>query len=134
MKNHVAINNVTVIQKGTRIEGNIERADKVHISGSLIGNINANDHLVIHEDGVVQGNITTPRSEISGKVMGDIRVTDLLVLKGTAQVTGTIYAKYLVTEEGAQFNGTIISGKEVNVLNENTSQENPVSIPQRKAG
>lgn len=134
MKKEITVNNITFIQKGTRIEGHIESAGKVHISGSLTGNINAKEHSVIHIGGIVRGNIISQRAEISGELQGDIRVTDLLHLKSTAQILGNIYAKYLTTEEGAQVNGYIYSGKEIDVLNHLNPKEDQLSIPQRKAG
>lgn len=134
MKKEVAINNVTYIQEGTQINGNIDSAGKVHISGSLTGNIHAKTHLVINAGGKVKGDIITPRSEISGEVHGDLRVSDLLVLKNTARVFGTVYAKFLVTEEGSQVNGSILTGKDVDVMKENILPEKPLPIPQRKAG
>ncbi|GAB5409172.1 MAG: hypothetical protein BalsKO_15370 [Balneolaceae bacterium] len=134
MKKEVAINDVTFIQKETQINGDINSTGKVHISGSLKGNITAKIHLVINNGGHVKGNISTPRSEISGVVHGDLRISDLLVLKSTAQVFGTIYAKFLVMEDGSQLNGSIVTGKDVDVMKENITKDKPLPIPQRKAG
>ncbi|MEQ9308903.1 MAG: polymer-forming cytoskeletal protein [Balneolaceae bacterium] len=134
MNKEVAINNITFIQKGTQIKGNIESTGKVHISGSLIGNINAKTHLVLNQEGKVDGDIITPRSEISGEVHGNLRISDLLVLKSTARIFGSVYSKFLVTEEGSQVNGSMLTGKDIDVMKEHHSQEKHLTIPQRKAG
>lgn len=134
MKNHVAVNNVTLIQKNTRIEGDINSEGKVHISGFLKGNVSTKEHVVINQDGSIKGNVITQRAEISGEVHGDLRVTDLVTLKSTARVFGNIYAKYLVTEEGAQMNGEIYSGKDVDILGKKDQEIQSNMPPQRKAG
>lgn len=134
MKKELDLNNITYIQKGTHIVGNIESAGKVHISGRLKGNINSKDHVVLNPEAIVHGNIVTKRAEISGELNGDIYITDLLVLKRSARINGNIYSKFLVTEEGSQVNGLIQTGKDVNILKENPLEENQSAIPQRKAG
>lgn len=134
MKNYAAVNNVTIIQKNSLIEGSLDSTGKVHVSGSVKGNINTKEHVVINDGGIVTGNITTQRAEISGKLNGDIRVTDLLVLKETALIFGDIYAKNLEILQGAQVNGMIYSGKNVDVLEKKGSEAKTNLPPQRKAG
>ncbi len=134
MKKELDLNNITYIQKGTHIVGNIESTGKVHISGRLKGNINSKDHVVLNPGAIVNGSIVTKRAEISGDVNGDIYITDLLVLKRSAKINGNIYSKFLVTEDGSQVNGIIQIGKDVNMLKENPSDKDQAAIPQRKAG
>lgn len=134
MRNEVAINNITFIQKGSHIEGDIDSTGKVHISGSLTGYLSSKEHTVINLGGIVRGSVTTNRAEISGELHGDIRVNDLLTLKSSARIFGNIYAKFLLTEEGSQINGFVHSGKDVDVSQKHNSKEEINLIPKKKAG
>ena len=68
---------------------------------------------------------------ISGIIEGDLRVTESLTLHAKAKVKGNIYAKHLITEEGAEINGLLKTGSKVDINSEQLVKEVPL---QMKAG
>lgn len=131
MRKQIIEDQITFIQKGATINGHIESIDKLHISGTVIGNIDSKKVTVIHEDGDVRGDIITQRAEIAGNYHGEIRVLDLLHLKKTAKVIGLIITKFFTTEEGAQLNANVQSGKEIEL---HQTEETVIPSAHRKAG
>ena len=126
-------NNTTFIAIGTIISANITCEGNIHISGSADGEINTKQDLILNETGKIKGNIIAKSAIISGSVEGDLKVTGSLTLhaKAKAKVKGNIYAKHLITEEGAEINGLLKTGSTVDKNSEQLIKE--VSL-QKKAG
>lgn len=99
----------TIISAGITCEGNI------HISGIVDGEIHTQQHLILNDTGKITGYIIAKSGMISGLVEGDLRITDCLTLHAKAKVKGNIYAKHLITEEGAEINGLLNTGSEVDI-------------------
>ncbi len=131
MKNQSNPNNTSFIAEGTTITANIQSDGNIHISGSVMGEINTKLHLILNKKGRINGNTIAKTAIISGEIDGDLRILHTLTLHASAKVNGNIYAKHLITEQGAEINGNIKTGNGVNVLEEQTANE--VSL-QKKAG
>lgn len=95
----------TVVAKGTVIEGKFASAENVRLDGTVIGEVSLEKRLVMGVGSLVQGNIEARDAVIKGKVEGDIRVREALQLMDTAVIEGNIFAKTLLVDEGAQYNG-----------------------------
>ncbi len=52
--------NVVTVEKSGNVKANID-AKVVNISGSITGNISANEKIIIHDKGIVSGDMTAPR-------------------------------------------------------------------------
>lgn len=136
MKHSGHSNNITIISKETTINAQIESPGKVHVMGQLKGNITSTIEIIIAQSGSINGSLLSDEITISGKVEGDVRARKRLTLTPTAFVSGNIYAKALITENGAEINGRLATGKDADILanpiREKTGIEN---IPiQKKAG
>lgn len=94
-----------VIGKGTVIEGTLRASGSVHVSGTILGNVEVEGRTVVMPGGVVEGEVVSTSAEIGGRVRGEVRVAERLALKATAVVEGDIHTAKLVIEEGAVFNG-----------------------------
>lgn len=68
--------------------------------------------ILVNSTAHIEAGITSSEADIAGTVDGTIRVSDKLTLRQTARVTGDIYTKTLIVEEGAQFNGNCRMGSE----------------------
>ncbi len=124
-------NNATFIAEGTTIKADLTSEGNVHISGIADGEIITKNHLILNDTGKITGNTVAKTAMISGTIEGDLRVTETLKLHAKAKVMGNIFAKHLITEQGAVINGMIRTGKEVKILTDQIVKE--VHL-QKKAG
>ncbi|MBD5444890.1 MAG: polymer-forming cytoskeletal protein [Lachnospiraceae bacterium] len=95
----------TIIGKGAVFDGNITAPETIRIDGTLNGNCDCKEQLILGTDGQIKGDITAQNVIISGKVEGDIVVNGKLELLSTGKLTGNITARSLVIDEDACFDG-----------------------------
>lgn len=108
---------VTVINKGTVIEGEVKVSGTIRVYGQLNGTVRSEGKVVVAEDGVVSGDLYAHEAVVSGTVEGVIEA-HRLDLRSTATVEGNVIVKKFTTETGAIFigdckmpqNGTLPSG------------------------
>ncbi|VAW14836.1 hypothetical protein MNBD_BACTEROID01-1309 [hydrothermal vent metagenome] len=103
---------INLINKGTKIVGDITAEGDIRIDGELIGNIKAKGRLVIGTNGVIEGEILCRNIEVSGKVKGKISAMELLTMKASSKINGEITSAKLTVEPGAVFTGTCKMGGE----------------------
>lgn len=96
--------NVTVINKGTVVEGEVEVDGTIRIYGQLNGTVRSEGKVIIAEDGHLSGDLHANAAEISGTVEGVIEATRL-DLRSTATVEGNVVVETFTTENGAIFMG-----------------------------
>jgi cytoskeletal protein CcmA (bactofilin family) len=97
---------MTVIAKGTVIEGKFECSENVRLDGTINGDLKVEKRLVMGDTSVVQGNIHARDAAIKGRIKGDVNVKEALHLMDTAVIEGNIVAKTMVVDEGARYNGS----------------------------
>lgn len=95
----------TIIGKGAVFDGNFTAPETIRIDGTLNGNCECKELLILGTDGQIKGDITAQNVIISGKVEGDIVVNGKLELLSTGKLTGNITARSLVIDEDACFDG-----------------------------
>lgn len=95
----------TIIGPGVILDGNLKAPEAVRVDGTVNGNCDCKQNLVIGQEGRIEGNIKAQNVVISGKVTGDIHVGGKLELFSTGRVTGNITARSLVIDEDAYFDG-----------------------------
>lgn len=98
----------TIIGKGAVFDGNITAPETISIDGTLNGNCECKEQLILGADGQIKGDITAQNLIISGKVEGDIIAHGKLELLSTGKVVGNITARSLVIDEDASFDGRCI--------------------------
>lgn len=105
-------NNHTLISRGTKVVGDIHFVGELQIEGQVIGNVIAeggkDGHLVIHEKGLVEGEVRAPSAVINGSVRGDVRSTSHLELAPKAIIQGNVYYNIMEMVKGAQVNGSLV--------------------------
>lgn len=99
-----SIQDVTVVNKGTTIEGEVNVSGTIRIYGELNGTVRSEGKVVIAEDGVLSGDLYARAAVVSGTVEGIIEA-DRLDLRSTATVEGNVIVKKFTTETGAIFVG-----------------------------
>ena len=95
----------TLIGKGAVFDGNLSAPETVRVDGTLNGNCNCKELLIVGVDGKINGDIISQNVIISGRVDGDIEAKGKLELLSTGKLTGNITARSLVVDEDACFDG-----------------------------
>ncbi len=98
----------SIIDKKMTIIGEIDFRGKARVDGIIEGNIRG-EHLILSEEGEVQGDIKVTSLNCYGSVKGDIEAQSLTARKGCT-ISGTVNAIALTVEPGACIHGNIQSG------------------------
>lgn len=95
---------VTVVNKGTVIDGEVNVTGTIRIYGQMNGTVRSEGTVVVAEDGVVSGDLYAREAVVSGTVEGVIEA-ERLDLRSTATVEGNVIVETFTTETGAIFIG-----------------------------
>lgn len=98
----------TLIGRGAVFDGNLSAPEAVRVDGTINGNCDCKELLIIGVEGKIFGDITARQMVIAGVVQGDIVANGKLELLSTGKVTGNITAKSLVIDEDACFDGRCV--------------------------
>lgn len=98
---------VSIINKGCTLSGNLEFKGYLVIGGTVEGILSA-DSVITEEGSTIKADVTSKNLTIAGVFEGNITVTGILTLLGTSNVRADIQCGSLVVEEGGIFNGRII--------------------------
>ena len=107
MQQHRESNQIDIIEKTTRITGNITSQADFRIDGKVEGTITTTGRVVVGEEGVVEGKITCENSDIAGTIKGDLDISGILSLKSSARIEGEVVAGKLAVESGANVDASI---------------------------
>ena len=112
MKNNsfAADDNITLLAKGVVLKGEIHVEGTVRIDGRLDGDIQTKGHVIIGEDGLVQGTITAGTVISSGRIKAKVMADDRVQLMKTATLIGEVLTPLLIIEEGAKVQGVMDMG------------------------
>ena len=115
---------VDVIEKSTKIVGNIFSKADFRIDGEVEGNITTSGKVVVGANGKISGKLNCSNADISGNISRNIEVNETLSLMSDSYVQGEIITGKLSVEEGAQVDATISmkSSKKLKALD--TQQNN----------
>ena len=115
---------VDVIEKSTKIIGDIFSKADFRIDGEVEGNITTSGKVVVGSNGKILGKLNCSNADISGNISGNIEVNETLSLMSGSYVQGEIITGKLSVEEGAQVDATISmkSSKKLKALD--TEQNN----------
>src|SRR5476649_2244483 len=73
----------------------------------LSGNLFCAEKIVVEQNGILSGNITSRLCVVSGTINGNIVSTDQMDIKSTAIIKGNIRSAMINIEPGAVINGSI---------------------------
>ncbi len=106
----------TVIGVGTKVTGDIHFTGGLHVDGTIVGNVLADQDeksaLILSEQGTIEGELRVPNIVINGTVKGDVFGSHTVELAPNARVSGTVYYNLLEMAMGAEINGQLIHTKE----------------------
>lgn len=110
----VAEDEVTVLGRRARLEGDLVAHGSLRIDGDFKGKIAAEGDVTLSAPSQVEADIQAQNVTAAGNFKGTIVARNRAELAGGGRVEGTITSKMLLIEEGAWFHGQSImeeSGK-----------------------
>ncbi|MEM7101816.1 MAG: polymer-forming cytoskeletal protein [Bacteroidota bacterium] len=103
---------INKIGPGTVIEGNIKTSSDLRVDGTIIGNIKTKNKVLMGTKSRIEGKIDAKNLGIKGLCKGELKVSDTLHLHGSGKFNGVIFAKNLIIDDGAEFNGECFMEKQ----------------------
>jgi cytoskeletal protein CcmA (bactofilin family) len=103
----------TIIAEGTLFAGTVESQGNMRIDGTVNGDVQGSNKVIIGPKGQVKGNITAQQIIVLGELVGDALAKESLVLKAGAHMEGNICTTILTIEPDAMFNGRCQMDKQV---------------------
>jgi cytoskeletal protein CcmA (bactofilin family) len=97
----------TVIGEGATIDGTIRSERSIRVLGSVQGEIESSQRVVVEHTAQVQARITGESVTVLGEVNGSITCTGRVEIASSARVTGEVTAGTLSIAEGAFFEGSL---------------------------
>ncbi|MGA9162703.1 MAG: polymer-forming cytoskeletal protein [Actinomycetota bacterium] len=96
---------MTVVGRGTQLEGTLVSAESIRIDGQAKGKIAARGDVILSSDSHVEADIQAQNVVSGGTLKGSITARTRTELAQGGRVEGTIRSKVLVVREGALFSG-----------------------------
>lgn len=98
----------TVVAGDAELRGDIRFSGALQVDGRVIGNINADEGVVIvTREGYVEGVIRAPKVVVDGVIVGDVYASEHLQLDAQARIDGDLYYRFMEMVSGAQINGQL---------------------------
>jgi cytoskeletal protein CcmA (bactofilin family) len=79
----------------------------VRIEGRVVGDVAAENQILLSQGGVVEGDLATKEAVLAGEVHGTVSATERVEVQATAAVHGDIVTPRLLIQEGGKLNGGI---------------------------
>lgn len=103
----------TIIGRDAECNGDFNSGGSVRIDGTVNGDINVSETVILGATGVVNGDIVTKVAIIGGEIIGSINAPEKTELTSTARVLGDITTKTIVIDENAIFQGSCNMNQDV---------------------
>ena len=97
-----------------RFTGDITLSENLSVEGTIEGTIKIRGkRLSVSDRALVKGEVHARNVEVRGTIEGDIHGEDVVHLYATASVIGNVHCKRILVDDGAQFDGTLKTLREV---------------------
>ena len=97
---------MTIIAKGTELNGSVDVEGNIRVDGAVNGDVKATDGVEVGKSGrIVGSSIESKTAVIHGYVESQLIVSQHVLLGGKSILVGDLKTKSLVIEEGAVFHG-----------------------------
>ncbi|MGE0334962.1 MAG: polymer-forming cytoskeletal protein [Gammaproteobacteria bacterium] len=102
----------SIIGHETRILGDVTFEGRLHINGTVRGNVTAERDdkavLTLSESGSIEGNVQVPYVVLNGPVKGSVFAKDHVELASKARVEGDVHYVLIEMAMGAEVNGKLV--------------------------
>ena len=97
---------MTIIAKGTEVNGSVDVEGNIRVDGTVNGDVRATDGVEVGKSGRIVGSaIESKTAIINGYVESHLTVSQHVLLGSKSTFVGDLRTKSLVIEEGAVFHG-----------------------------
>ncbi len=112
-----------IIDKGTKIIGDIVSEGDFRIDGVLEGTLKTEGRVIIGKEGNIKGKIECNNADVEGTFNGEFVVNNTLTAKSTSTIIGDVIVGQISTESGATFNANCsMRSKQVEKSDKKTSK------------
>ena len=102
----------TLIGPRTEIHGDVRFSARLHVEGTVKGNVIADENtqsvLTLTREGMIEGDVRVPNVVLDGVVVGDIHASDYIEFMTNARITGNVYYGLIEMAVGAELNGNLV--------------------------
>jgi cytoskeletal protein CcmA (bactofilin family) len=98
--------NLSIIDKGLKIDGSISSEGNLVIRGCIKGSLSG-ERIVIAEEGSVFADTDAASLTIGGIFEGEVRASEELIILSTGSCAGSVVCKNLVIESGGLLNASV---------------------------
>lgn len=102
----------SIIGHQTQILGDIKFEGRLHINGTVRGNVSAGQDdkamLTLSESGSIHGDVDVPYVVLNGPVVGSVHARDQIELASKARVEGDVHYALIEMAMGAEVNGKLV--------------------------
>jgi cytoskeletal protein CcmA (bactofilin family) len=102
---------VSVVGRGTRVDGTVSAAGSLRVEGEVVGAVTAKGDVSLASGGRVDANIKARSITLAGQVKGDLSAAGDISLPPDSQLDGNIQAHNVAV--GGVVNGDIVATGEV---------------------
>jgi cytoskeletal protein CcmA (bactofilin family) len=106
----------SLIGHRTLILGDIQFTGRLHIDGTVKGNVESEDDessmLTVSDRGTIEGEVKVPFVILNGIVNGDVYAVQHVELAAHAKVQGNVYYTLIEMAMGAEVNGQLVHASE----------------------
>lgn len=97
----------TFLSAGTVVGGGLKAPAYARIDGSITGDVEVAEGLILGENAQINGNVSTGELVIYGTINGNINVRSIEI-GATGKVSGDIVTNALAVETGGIYNGRLV--------------------------
>ncbi|MDR2164863.1 MAG: polymer-forming cytoskeletal protein [Zoogloeaceae bacterium] len=105
----------SLINRGTRIEGNVYFSGGLLVDGEICGQVIATNEeaaLTLSEHGNIHGQVDVPKLSVNGTIRGPVRASEHLWMQSRARIEGDVTYSQIVIELGAVIEGRMLLGQD----------------------
>lgn len=106
---------LTQLKEGCVVHGNLKSEQNIRVDGFVTGDLISDEKIIIGIHGEIGGNLIGCDISIEGYVNGDVLASGALSIGQKAKVFGKIYARKIGIENGAELNGKITVGENIDI-------------------
>ena len=111
----------TLIGEGCHINRDIKAKNSIRIDGTVEGNVESEQGLILGEKGVIKGDVKTQEVVVYGTINGNVS-SKQLIIKALGKIKGSIVTKNIQIDIGAIYNGYL------SMSSDETQPEKPSSF------
>ncbi len=102
--------NITIIDEGLTVEGDVSGSGELIIRGTLRGSLSG-ERVTIAPGGSVFADIEAVHMTIAGHCHGNLRISGEVALLASGSCQGELHCEDLTVEEGARLNARVRCGR-----------------------